>query len=342
MLKKARKATGTREKESTRKKGGGVSLDDEDAIDSGLFASGPAVIKESLFVGDYDYGGHSKPTVVWLLTFGRDGEEDYEQPYSLGKGWKVSADGKTLIAKAGQSGLPKSCNAMLYLIKPLKKALADADIEIDLRSGDPTLLDGLEVVVARVDQEKRNMGDNGKRKKAGEEEKDRTILVIEEVTGTEGDTSAGKKTKKKKKPAADEDDEDEEETEDDADESDDEDESEDEDEEDEKPKRGAKKKPAAKAKKKPAVRDEDEDEEESEEEADEDEDEASTEDAVEAIIDAVGNGPVKLVNLEAKLTKVLKGNKQAAAIIELATSKAFLKKEKGWTFDGKIIDAEEE
>lgn len=340
MLKK--KASGSRADKSTTKKkgsGGGVSLDDEDSIDVGLFSSGPAVVKESIFVGDYDYGGHAKPTVVWLLTFGRGGDEDYEQPYSVGKGWKVSADGKTLIAKAGQTGLPKSCNAMRHLVKPLKAACVEADIEIDLASGDPSVLDGLEVVLRRVDQEVRDMK-GGKKPKEGDLPK--TILEIEEVTGTDGDTSAGKKKKKAKPAKEDEDDEEEEASEEeDEDESTSDDSDDDEDEEDEKPARG-KKKPAAKAgKKKPADDEDDEEEEDSDDETEEDEDEAPTEDAVEALIDVVAAGPVKLANLEAKLAKALKGNKQAAAIIELATSTAFLKKTKGWTFDGKVVDADE-
>ena len=146
-----------REKESTRKKGGGVSLDDDDAIDVGLFGSGPATVKESIFA-DYDYGGNTRPVPVWLLTFSRDGEPDYEQPYSLGKGWKIAHDGLSLSPKNGQTGLPKTCNAIRHLVKPLKTALADAGIESGiLADGDPSILEGLEVVVRRVDQEARDI-----------------------------------------------------------------------------------------------------------------------------------------------------------------------------------------
>lgn len=351
MLKK--KSSGAA-KSGTKKKGkGGVSLDDDDAIDVGLFSSGPAVIKESIFA-EYDYGGNAKPTPVWLITYGRDGEEDYEQPYSLGKGWKVSEDGKELIAKAGQTGLPKSCNAIRHLIKPLKAALAEnSDIEIDLASGDPSVLDGLEVVLRRVDQEERDIRDKGgKSRKRDESKGPRTILEIEEVTGTEGDTSAStvkKKAKKKPvdddeededqddedeapakkkptkgrgKPAADEEDEDEEEEEDESDD----------DEEDEKPKAKAK----AKGKAKP---DEDDDEEESNDDDDDEYD--AREDAIETIIEVVSDGDVPLSKLEGKLTKFLKGNKHADEIIAWATSTKNLKTQKGWTFDGKVVSADE-
>lgn len=374
MLKK-KKATGTSKgktkgKERTKPAAGTVSLDDEDAIESGLFASGPAVVKESIFAM-YDYGGNARPTPVWLLTYGRDGEEDYEQPYSLGKGWKVIADGKKIKALAGQTGLPKSCNAIRHLVSPLKKALAKTDFEIDLASGDPSVLDGLEVMVRRVDQEVRDI--KGSKAKKRDDDQPRTILEIEKVVGTDGDTTAStvKKKKKNKREDEDEDDQDQDddsETDDDDEEdetpargkkkklaaddddedSEDEDESEDDDEgsdeedeeEDEKPTRGK----SAKGKKKPAASDDEDEDDDEESESDDDEDEddaAPTEDAVEALVDLVAEGPVKLSVLEKKLTAALKGNKQAKKIIAVATDVKFLRKQKGWAFDGKVIDAEE-
>lgn len=332
-----------------RSGGGGLSLTSEDSIESGLFSSGPAVIKESIFAM-FDYGGNAKPVPVWLIVYGRDGEDDYEQPYSLGKGWKVTDDGKTLKALAGQTGLPRSCNAIRHLVMPLEKALKkNKDVDVDLASGDPSVLDGLEVVLTRVAQEVRDIKGS---KPRDESKGERTILEIEKVTGNEGDTTAATGAKKKAKKKADADDDEEEDQDDDADEeADDDDEGDaesDDDDEDEKPKRGAKK-PAAKAKgkKKPAADDDDEgesDDDDADSDSDDDgDDDAPTEDAVEAVIDAVASGPVALSKLAARLAKVLKGNKNADAISDLATSKTFLKAyaKKGWTFDGKTIDSAE-
>lgn len=343
MLKKKSGKSVISGKASAHAKGGsGVSLDDDDAIDVGLFSSGPATVRESIFVGDYDYGGHAKPSAVWLLTFSRDGEEDYEQPYSLGKGWGVSKDGKSLVAKQGQTGLPKSCNAMRHLVKPLKKALKDSDVEVDLTSGDPSVLDGLDVVLRRVAQEVRE----GLPQKKGET-KERSILEIEEVTG-QSEPGAKKKAKKKAKPA--DDDEEDAEPEDDQDEDEEaEDEEADSDSDDEDEDEGSargKKKPAAKAKakaKKSLDDDDEEDESDDDDDADadsDDDDYDAAEDGAEAIIDLVADGPIKLAELEKKLTRSLKGNKHAEAIIEWATNVKNLKRQKGWTFDGKLLDAE--
>ncbi len=157
------------------KSGKGFSLRSSAAIDVGLFSSGPATIKESIFT-EFSYKGAAKPVPVWLITFSREGEEDYEQPYGIGKGWKISADGTELVPKNGQTGLGKTCNAMLYLIKPLEAALEAADLDPDeFLAGDPTALEGLSVVVARVDQVER---ENQKKREDGSP---RTILVIETI-----------------------------------------------------------------------------------------------------------------------------------------------------------------
>jgi hypothetical protein len=112
-----------RERESTsRKGGGGVSLEAEDKISVGLFGPGPAKIVESIFA-EYNYGGKSKAVPVWLITYDRDGEKG-EQPYSVGSGWRVSSDGESLIPKNGQTGLPDSCNAILLLDSLRKAGLA--------------------------------------------------------------------------------------------------------------------------------------------------------------------------------------------------------------------------
>lgn len=316
-------------------RGRGVSLAPEDAIDVGLFGPGPARIEESIFT-TYDYQGTSrKPPLVWLVTYSRPGEgkkrETYEQPYTIGKGWDVSKDGRELIARNGQPGLPKTCNAMLYLVRPLVKALKAAKIDMDLTTGDPQVLEGMEVVLERVDQQERDIrndkddrggrdrdrDDRGGRGRGRDEDRGpRTILIIDEVV----ELGSGEKPARTSKRDRDEDDE-KPRHKDRAKDDDDDDTNEDE----EQPKRGAKGK----------AKDSDNDDNDKGD-GDQDED-----DAVEAIIAAVEKGPVAYKDLEDELSAILKKHKRAEAIIDLATSKALLKQEKGWTFDGKTIDAED-
>jgi hypothetical protein len=292
------------------RKGKGVSLEADDAIDVGLFSSGPATIKESIFA-EFDYGGNAKPTPVWLVTYERDGET-YEQPYSLGKGWKIAEDGLSLIPKAGQTGLARSCNAMKYLVASL---VAAGMPKGTLASGDPSVLDGLEVVVSRVAQEKRE-GLDRRNDKPGKES---TILVIEEIVSAPWDKGG---SKKKAKPT-------------------------DDDDEDEAPAKGK-----AKGNKSRDDDDEDDDDDEkpkgkskSKAKDDDDEDEADDagddldEEAIEAVIEAVDEGPLRLKGDELKdaLLGVLKGNKQAKAIAARACDPDFLEKEKGWSFNGKTV-----
>lgn len=191
-------------REDTRSKRGGVSLDSDDAIDVGLFSSGPARVVESIFT-TYDYQGTSrKPPLVWLLTYERgEGKEKerYEQPYGIGKGWGVDKDG-LLVPKNGQTGLPKSCNAIMYLVKPLKKALADAKLELDL-SGDPSVLEGMNVVVERIEQEERDIRNDRSRDRDRDRDRGpRTILVIDEVV----ELPSGKSSSKSKRRDDDDDD----------------------------------------------------------------------------------------------------------------------------------------
>lgn len=97
--------------------------------------------------------------------------------------------------------------------------------------------------------------------------------------------------------------------------------------------------PKKKAKAKPEPEEADEDDEDTDTASD-----AVTEEAVEAVIAVVAKGKVKVGDaLEMALEKVLKGRKDAAAIIDLATSKRFLETEKGWVLsrDGKTIDAQD-
>lgn len=299
--------------------GSDVSLDDSDAIETGLFASGPAVIKESLF-DHYDYQGTSRnPPVVWLIVYERGSGKDretYEQPYSMGKGWDVDKKTGKLVAKQGQSGLPKSCNAIKHLVKPLKAALEDAKIDLPTKNGlgmDPRVLEGMEVEVERVDQEERNIRDERGRdnRDRGRQEKKEpgTILEIVKVESAPWEKGRGRSKSRDEK-----------------------------EETTARPSRGR-------------SRDKEPEKEEArpsrtprgskEEHTGPSDDDALMDDAIEAIIGVVeaSKEAIKIGDeLEEALEKQLKGVKSAGAIIDLAADKKTLELEKGWSFDGKYVD----
>src|SRR5690348_17060593 len=90
-------------KEQTKKKGSekGASLDPDDAVvGGGLFGAGPAKAKKHRF-GFFDYNGKRKPVPALLVEFTRD-DEKHTESYTVGNGWKPSADGLRIIPKAGQ------------------------------------------------------------------------------------------------------------------------------------------------------------------------------------------------------------------------------------------------
>jgi len=148
----------------------GVSLRPDDQIVVGLFSSGPATIKDALFA-TYDYGGKMKPVPVLLVTYSRDGEEDYEQPYSVGSGgWRPSDDGARLLPKAGQTGLPTTCNASLFF-----NSLRDTGFPMDRLDDEVGVLAGLDLEVIRVPQPKREGLEDSK----GGREK--TILLVRKI-----------------------------------------------------------------------------------------------------------------------------------------------------------------
>lgn len=289
-----------------------VSLDDEDAIETGLFASGAATIKEAVF-DNYKYGDTGTAAPAFIVVYERDGEPPYEQPYSIGSGWAIK-NGK-LIAKNGQTGLPKSCNAIRHFVKPYKQACADAGVNpVPLKPSTIGEIAGLQVMVERVEQEDRKIDDRkggdrergrAREDRSGRDEKKRgprTILEIREIL--DGDAKGGAKKKKK------------------------------DDDEDEAPKSTKKGKPA----------DDDEEDEPADDEPEEKpaakkgaKETVSDEDAVEALLDALADGPLKMgEELEDALEAVLKGKKGAGAVVDLASSKKFLQTEQGWSFDGKI------
>lgn len=286
-----------------------VSLADEDAITTGLFGSGPATIVESEWA-EYGYGGTMKPVPVWLVTYERD-DEKYEQPYSLGKGWKVARDG-ALVPLSGQTGLPKSCNARVYLVASLKAAGMPREV---LAAGDPGVLVGAEVVVKRVAQEKRE-GLSKSRRRDGTERED-TILEIEEIVSApwdEDDKGKGK-TRTATKSRRDEDEA-----------------------EDEEP-------PSKKAKGR--AHDDEEEEEparrgakgkkDNDRDADDDDDDLKA-DAIEALMEVLDAGPLKRKDIEAVVVKLLKKNPNAAAIAAICAGDEFLEIEKGWVVNGQKVE----
>lgn len=297
------------------KKKSGLSFRSDDAIETGLFASGPAGIHEAVWAM-FDYGGNAKPSPVLLVTYTREGEENYEQPYSIGRGWRIK-DGE-LQAMNGQSGLPKSCNAMKYLIRPLEKALEASGAPDDFMDSFPENLAELTgVVVSREVQEKRDIkAGKGKDKgtKSGSDDKERTILVIEEITEAEWIEGSSKKSKTKVKAKGKVKDEDESDD-DDADDDDDE-------------------KPKAKTKGKSKPADDDDDDADDD---DDDTDDALKEEGIEALVSALeaNDGTLTEDDLDDALKAVLKKNKNAKAIIALMTSADGLELEKGWTYNAK-------
>lgn len=281
-----------------------VSLASKDAVESGLFTSGPATIKESLW-SDFKYGDGTKAQ-VWLVVYEREGETPYEQPYTLGKGWKVK-DGE-LIALASQNGLPKNCNAMQHLVNPLEALGVSPEL---LESGDPSFLEGVEVILKRVPQMQRTDMKETKRRDGKERTSERTILEIEEIVsapwkgkGKGKAAAAAEKPKGRSKPVDDDDDE---------------------DEEDEKPA------PKGKAKGgRAAAADAD------------DEPEGDADDLIESGIEALiaileETSPIKGDDVEKLVRAHLKGNPQAKAIAAAIADPEELDKEKGWTYDGKKV-----
>lgn len=277
-----------------------ISFDDEDAVETGLFASGEAEIVAAE-LANYKYGDSGVAAPTMLLTFKRGDEPQYEQPYSMGSGWDIRK-GK-LIAKNGQKGLPKGCNAIRHLVKPFKEACNEAGIE-PLRLTPTTLgeLVGSKVVVERVIQEERNIQDKGRgdrdrgraREDRGDkkEKRERSILEIREILEAAWDGESKKAAKPSGKKAAPVED----------------------DEEDEAPAKST-----AKADTKAG---------------------APEQDAIEAllaVLEEEADGIKMGEDLEDALETHLKGRKGAGAIVDLASSKKFLQSEQGWAFDGKLV-----
>jgi hypothetical protein len=290
-----------REKD-TGKKSKGVSLSSKDFTSAVGLGPGQLTVTESYF-GMHDYGGKRKAVAAWFIGGTRNGDEVDAEPWTVGQGWKIDDDGQVLTPKAGQNGLPNGCKAA-HLLESLEAQGMPSDY---LKR--PEDLIGVEMTLMNKPLPKI-------------EGRDMNVLVAESVESApweeNGKRKAKVKAKVKAKPEADDDDD---------------------DDDDDEPVRG-------KGKKKPADDDDDDEDEapakgktaargKGKPEPEEDEYE---EDATEALIALLEDGPVKLRQLEAALLTQLKGNKQAKAIAAYAIEPEFLEKELGWTFNGKVIE----
>jgi len=156
----------------------GVSVRSKDAVQTGLFAGGKCEL--AFEYGIFDYKANGKHPAL-IVTFTDENEEKHEEPYGLGRGWDISRDGTKLIPKNGQTGLPNSCDAILYLFTPLEDALDAAGISFpEMADGDITELNGLVAMLARKPVQERTFTD-GKQKPVDPSRGPKTKLVVTEV-----------------------------------------------------------------------------------------------------------------------------------------------------------------
>lgn len=303
-----------------------VSIKSKDAVEGGgIFGPGRAVIKKARWATfEYIRKGQTKGkrATVLLVVFNRDGETE-RVPYGTGSAFKPSADGLHLLTRnAAMSGLPNNCNAY-YFLQSFEE-VSDHPMPPDWLDT-PDQLDGLDVELLAKPIQRTFANDDGK----GETTKSKPVLVVSEIYSDDvpwEEGGKGKSTKKttKAKDADDDDDDDDsdedkdKEEEEENDDDDDSDEDDDDDDEDEKEKPAAKSKKNGKGKAATAETESDLDEE-----------------AIEALIELLGEGPVKYDDLEDDLRASLKGNAQAKVIAARAADEEFLATEKGWSYNAK-------
>jgi hypothetical protein len=193
----------------TTNKGQGVSFLPTDAQQVGLWQGGRSTI--TFLFGLFDYGPRGKHPAL-IVTFTDEHGEAHEEPYGVGKGWAISADGSELIPKQGQTGFPTSCDAIKYLLGPLAQ-VCDAAGGTLPGGSDITALDGVVAEVKRVPVEARVFADDRRRKEDENKEPKTKITVTEVFEMPWADDAApakkGKASKAKAKANDDDDDEDE-------------------------------------------------------------------------------------------------------------------------------------
>ncbi len=164
--------------------GPGFSLRHKDAVVGGgtLMSQGRWRVLESMFT-PYQYPNSSDVATVFLIKAEPvDAEgEPQEETWSLGKNWKASKDGNTIIPEKGQTGLVAGCK-LDRLIEGLEK-IGEGDIVDMLHDRATEAFAGKIITVKRVEMERIN---DGKERK-----NDRVPSVIL-ITAVEDDETPAK------------------------------------------------------------------------------------------------------------------------------------------------------
>jgi hypothetical protein len=171
----------------TAKKGGGVSWRPDNAVQTGLWEGGRATL--SFLFDEFDYGQGVGRVPVLIVTYVDENGEKHEEPYGIGSNFEPSQDGTQAIPTSGQTGLPKNCNAILYMLKPLAEKCEEGGFGELPDSEDITVLDGIVADVSRhpvIKREFRNKGKRNERRRGGGDERDdnqdgKTIISIDEI-----------------------------------------------------------------------------------------------------------------------------------------------------------------
>lgn len=319
-------------------KGGAFSWAVKDAVSGAMITQGNWRVEKSYFC-DFDYGGtRRKPACVLLWELVNvDSDEKAEETWTMGEGFAPTKDGSGISALNGQAGFGRGTK----IIKLFESLEGNGAAEL-IEAEDAAAFEGLVFAAKREEMEKVQRREERGRDRGRDSGSDRapSVLLVDEVLAMPGEKYAGKADKagkRKGRAAADEDDDKPEKVsrgrraaaDDDDDDKDDkpargrgrkaEDDDDDKADKDDKPARGAAK--GGKKDKKSPYHD----------------------DAVEALIEVLekGGGKVKVRDLEAALSKVLKGSKDQEAIVDYAIADTFLESETGWTFDGKVVAIEE-
>jgi hypothetical protein len=309
------KSTG---RSSGRESSGGVSFRTKDQISTGLFGPGPATIKGSEFMEASKEYSASRP-IIWLLTYSRPGEEDYESIYSIGKGWDVSKDG-ALVPKNGQTGLPSSSYGAM-LAASLEEAGVPEDILAQI-GDDPHVIENTDVELiaktlprAEIRDDKSDRGRDRDRGRDDKKQFDKTILLVDKLLSDvgEGGKLEGGKDKGSKggssrtsRSSRDKDDE-----------------------KEEKPSRSRRDEKEEKDEK-PARGRRDDKDDKGKDDTDSNIDDAAREALLEALEEK--GGKIKVADLESAVSRKLKGNKQKDDILDRVIEDEFLELENGWSY----------
>ena len=171
---------------------------DDATVGEGLFGAGPAKALKHIF-GYFKYPKGNmagKKVTALLVTFERDGEKHVEA-MTVGKGFKPTDDGRSLVPPEGVAGLPSGCKMMQYMRSVVEEGEATKEV-ITESATDIGVLNGLEGALIRKPMEK-SEGMTG----------NPTVLVWDTIAETPWGTENGAARKKKAKKVEEEDDEEE-------------------------------------------------------------------------------------------------------------------------------------